>query len=284
MTKRSPMAWLLVLLVTLGAVGSLRAQEATPEPPRTLRGVDVNSLSATDVLVPEVLSVREHSTTAYTQGLILHAGLLYESTGQRGASTLREVDPASGAVLRQVNLPDQLFAEGLALVGDRLIQLTWTSGIARYYDRETFVLLAEERYGGQGWGLCYDAEVLWMTDGSSTLFIRDARTFDLLETRPVTLEGTPIDRLNELECVGEHLYANVYQSDYIVRIEKSTGEIDQVIDAISLWEQELSAAERADLEPRDEVLNGIAWDPENEVFYLTGKHWPKLFEVRFVAP
>lgn len=229
------------------------------------------------VLIPEVVSVRPHDARAFTQGLLLHDGSFYESTGQYGASTLREVDPISGAVLRQVALPPEYFAEGLALVDDRLIQLTWREGVAFVYDLATFALIHRYSYDGEGWGLCYDGDALYMTDGSSTLFVRDPATFALLASRPVTLAGAPVANLNELACVGDYVYANVWYSDEIMRIRKATGMIDAVIDASEL----LTAEERAALAP-GAVLNGIAYDPDTGHFYLTGKYWPKLFEVRLL--
>jgi glutaminyl-peptide cyclotransferase len=259
------------LLGALGVVG-VSAQDSPTETPITQ---DV--LSTAELLVPEVLNTFPHDTTAYTQGLLLHEGRFYESTGQRGESTLREVDPETGEVLRLVNLPDQLFGEGLALVDNRLIQITWTSQQVRFYHLDTFTLLATDTYVGQGWGLCYDGEFVWMTSGSDNLYKRDPLTFELLETIPVTLEGQPQDNLNELECVGDDIWSNVYLTDYIMRIDKTTGTITGVVDASGLLtEEEYAALESG------QVLNGIAYDPENDVFFITGKDWSKLFEVRFI--
>lgn len=244
-------------------------------------------------LVPEVLSVRPHDTGSYTQGLVWHEGVFYESAGQYGESDVRQVDPQTGDVLRKRELNDRIFAEGLALVGDRLIQLSWTNEIAMIYDRDTFRMLGVYRYEGEGWGLCYDGDFLYHSDGTEIIDRRDPETFEVLEEILITFNGLPVnevgvpstyagrqesaDQLNELECVGDDLYANIWQTDYIVRIDKATGVINAVIDATSL----LTPEERETL-PFDAVLNGIAYDPEADVFYLTGKYWPSLFEVRFV--
>ncbi len=246
------------------------------------------------LLVPQVLNVFPHDPQAFTQGLLWHDGFLYESTGLRGRSSLRRVEVTTGAVqqLRPVNRPaEQLtganalpdyFAEGLERVGDRLIQLTWTAGEAFVYDLATFELLDTFAYEGQGWGLCYDGRYLFMSDGSGFLDVREAETFDLIVSMAVTLNGSLIQAnlLNELECVGDHVYANLWQTDYIVRINKFNGVIDAVIDASAL----LDEAEKRALQARDSnaVLNGIAYNPETDTFYVTGKHWDKLFEVRFV--
>ena len=261
-------------------------------------------------LVPEVISVRPHDPTAYTQGLLLHEGLLSESTGQYGMSTLRQVDPLSGEVLALIHLPHYVFGEGLALVGDRLIQITWRERLALVYDRAGFVndsLASVEVfvYEGEGWGLCYDGEWLYMTDGSDTLFRRDPDTFELQEQILVTRAGTPQGRLNELECVGDDIYANIYLTDEIVRIDKFSGRINAVIDASGLLTSEETAALGADVAGQTmrslvydsrsraflvyrqrlgsgPVLNGIAYDPDADTFLVTGKLWPSLFEVRFV--
>ena len=178
-------------------------------------------------------------------------------------------------------LADAYFAEGLERVGDQLIQLTWRAGKAFVYDFETFELLRSLDYEGEGWGLCYDGRYLFMSDSTSFLSLRDPVSFELVFRGAVTLEGQviPPQLLNELECVGEHIYANAWNTDYIFRIDKFTGEITAIIDASTL----LSTAERAEL-ASGSVLNGIAWNPQSETFYITGKNWPKLFEVVFTEP
>jgi glutaminyl-peptide cyclotransferase len=224
----------------------------------------------------EVHGTVPHDREAFTQGLLWYAGALYESTGLHGRSSLRQVDRATGEVQRQVRLDPTLFAEGLARVGNRLIQITWTEGVALVYDLQTFDRVDQFRYNGEGWGLCFDGERLIMTDGSSNLTMRDPQTFAVMGTVPVTLEGRPVERLNELECVGDRVYANVWMTDMIMRIDPRSGRVDAVIDAANL----LSPEERR----MSDVLNGIAYDPEQDIFLITGKLWPKLFEVRFVPP
>jgi len=229
------------------------------------------------LLVPEVVSVRPHDPTAYTQGLLLHEGFLYESAGLYAESTLRQVDPESGEVLRQIDIPDEYFAEGLERVGDHLIQLSWKENAAFVYDIETFELLETYEYEGEGWGLCADDRFLFMSDGSSFITLRDPETFELLFDGVVTIQGQPVTRINEMECVGNYIYANVYMTDYILQINKYNGVVEGLIDASGL----LTDEERAEL-AEGEVLNGIAYLPESDTFLITGKHWPKMFEVRFV--
>lgn len=220
-----------------------------------------------------VLSSRPHDRRAYTQGLILVDGELYESTGDFGRSSLRRVDPHTGEVRQRVNLPSQIFAEGLALVGDELIQLTWQNRVAFVYDRATFREVRQHAYATDGWGLCYDGRRLLMTDGTSTLYFRDPATFEEVGRVDITLRGWPLREVNELECVGDTVYGNVFQTDTIVEIDPRTGVVVAEIDAAGLLspEEQIGAY----------VLNGIAWDPDTGHFLITGKDWPRLFEVTF---
>ncbi len=229
---------------------------------------------APQLLGVKVLAQYPHDDAAFTQGLLLHEGYLYESTGLVGESSLRQVNLATGEVVRMRSVPEPHFAEGLELVGDELLQLTWQTGTLFRYDVDSFELLREQSYEGEGWGLCYDGEALWMTDGSATLFRRDPASFEVLSSVTVTLTGSPVPRLNELECVGGKVYANVWLTDIIVRIEPESGRIDAIINAAGLR----SAAR---VTGRDAVLNGVAYDAERDVFLVTGKLWPVIFEVRF---
>lgn len=225
--------------------------------------------------VPEVLTTYPHDVNAFTQGLLLDDGHFYESTGIYGRSTLREVIPETGEVLREVSLPPEYFAEGLTLVDDRLIQITWREGTAFVYDLDTFEQTDTYTYEGEGWGLCYDGEQIVMSDGSPTLTLRDPETFGVTGTINVTLNGQGVEKLNELECVDGFVYANIWQSDSIVKIDKS-GAVVEEIDASNLLPEDV----RARL-VQDAVLNGIAYDAEAETFFLTGKLWPTMLEVRF---
>lgn len=214
-----------------------------------------------------------HDTSAYTQGLLWWDGRLYESTGQYGQSDLRRIDPATGVVEQELDISPAYFGEGLARVDDRLIMLTWKAqrafvfGLERFDEQRTF------RYDGEGWGLCNDGSRLVMSNGSNRLTFRDLRTFEVLGDVPVTLRGFPLTQLNELECVGGAVYANVYQTDFLVRIDPDTGRVTHYIDAAGLLTREEARGV--------DVLNGIAFDPGAETFYITGKLWPKMFEVTF---
>lgn len=229
-------------------------------------------------LTVEVVSTYPHDPTAFTQGLLFYEGDLYESTGRYGRSTLRRVDVHTGSIFRRVPLADKFFGEGLARVGNRLVQLTWQEGRAFVYDILQFERVGEFSYEGEGWGLCHDGNRLVMSDGSSRLTFRDPNTFAATGQVDVRANGQPQTRINELECVDGMVYANVWSTDQILAIDPNSGRVDAVVDASPL----LSAGERRILGP-DAVLNGIAHDPATKTFLVTGKMWPKLFRVRFVA-
>jgi glutamine cyclotransferase len=225
----------------------------------------------------EVLASYPHDARAFTQGLELHQGALYESTGLFGRSSLRLVELSSGRVLRQKDLPAELFGEGLAWARGELVQLTWQNQRALRWDPASFAPRGEWRYDGEGWGLCFDGTHLVQSDGSQRLFFRDPTTFAVVRTMAVTENHQPLSRLNELECVGDTIYANVWTTDRIVAIAALNGVVRASIDASSL----LTADERRAL-GSEAILNGIAHDPADGTFLLTGKLWPKLFRVRFV--
>lgn len=229
----------------------------------------------------EVVGERPHDPAAFTQGLLVVGDDLYESTGLEGRSTVRRVDSTTGEVLRSTDLAPELFGEGLTTLGDdRLVQLTWKDGRALVWDREELSLVGEHRYEGEGWGITtLDDGRLVMSDGSDTLTVRDPGDFSELERWEVTRPGGAADQLNELEWDGEHVWANRWKTDEIVRIDPECHRVDAVVDATEL------AARAEELASPDEpidVLNGIALLPGTDRFLVTGKQWPVTFEVRFV--
>ena len=266
--------------------------------------------------MPEILATYPHDTDSFTQGLLIRNGRVFESSGGFGSSSLREAELSTGKVLRNQPLSEaevpngqSLFAEGLALVGDRtLVQLTWQAGLAFVWDLETFDQTGRPtqtfNYGPnqEGWGLCAlaggagsgggtgAASRLVMSDGSSQLQFRDPTTFESVD-QPVSItrDGQAVHDLNELECVAGQVWANVWLTDEIVRIDPASGQVTAVVDASELRTRALagcgddsqsSLACPADL--GNAVLNGIAYDASRDVFLLTGKLWPLMFEVRFV--
>ena len=226
----------------------------------------------------EVLDQRRHDTGAYTQGLLWRDGIVYESTGSYGASSLRSWRWDDGSELARVDLDDDLFGEGIALVpGDdeRLVQLTWRRGIALVWRLSPFAELGRMRFDGEGWGLAYDGSELIMSDGTPILTFRDPDTLTVRRRLRVTRSGMPVDDLNELELVDDLLFANLFGSDEIAAIDTASGSVVAVVDASGLLTTE--EAEEAD------VLNGIAYRPDTGTFLLTGKHWPWVFEVRILG-
>jgi glutamine cyclotransferase len=220
-----------------------------------------------------VLASHPHDAKAFTQGLLWYDGGFYESTGLLGQSTVRRVAFPSGAVLQKTALSPDLFGEGLTLVGDDLIQITWQSQRGLVYERKTLKLKKQFSYEGEGWGITYDGRNLVMSNGSATLTYLDAKTYRPVRRLPVTLDGVPVEDLNELEWIEGKIWANVWQTDYIVRIDPATGKVTGVLDLSGL----LSATQRSG---REDVLNGIAYDVQKKRIFVTGKLWPRLFEIR----
>ena len=218
-----------------------------------------------------ILKTLPHSTQSFTQGLLYYQGMLYESTGHYGQSTLQRIDATSGIVHESLAVPD-VFAEGLVRWGNRLIQLTWQEHRAFIYNVTDFSRVGEFQYDTEGWGLTADDDQFIMSDGSDSLYFRDPFTFNIIRTVQVTLDNTPLHRINELEYIQGLVYANIWGEDVIVQIDPATGQVRGIIDARPLVRMQPALG-------RDDVLNGIAYNPETNTLYLTGKNWPMLFEV-----
>jgi glutamine cyclotransferase len=222
----------------------------------------------------KIVNTYPHDPTAFTQGLVFEGGQLYEGTGIEGQSSLREVELASGKVLRQVDLPPEFFGEGITVLDDRLYQLTWQNKIGFIYDRKDFRLLSRFGYSGEGWGLTNDGRHLILSDGSATLKFLDPKTFHVVRNVRVTEGERSVTYLNELEYVDGEIFANVWHVDRIARIDPESGRLTAWIDMKGLLPGGWPHAEA--------VLNGIAYDRKDRRLFVTGKEWPKLFEVRIV--
>lgn len=220
----------------------------------------------------EVIRTIPHDTQAFTQGLAFFNGDLYESTGQYGTSSFRKLDPQTGKVLKKVGVDAAYFAEGMVVVGGKAYQLTWQSGIGFVYDIKTFQQLRTFSYFGEGWGLTYDGKSMIMSDGTSSIRFLDPDSLLIRKMLTVTANGVPVKNLNELEVVNGELWANIWQTDSIARINPQTGNVLGWIDCSGL----LTPQERS----QADVLNGIAYDSKRDVLLLTGKNWSKMFEVR----
>jgi glutaminyl-peptide cyclotransferase len=233
----------------------------------------------------EVMAIYPHDMWAFSEGLELHNGELYESTGGQGYSSLRRVHLATGLVTQAVHMGAQDFGEGLAIADDRLVQLTYKQQVAYVYDRDTLKPIGQYKYTGEGWGLCFDGQHFIMSNGTNELTVRDPVTFAVLSTIAVTVDGQPQKFLNELECVGDLIYANVYGTSSIVEIGRY-GVVSKIIDMPDLLTKQDGACLGMGIPHGHDlaVLNGVAYDTSDGSFLVTGKLWPKMFRVKFVPP
>lgn len=223
----------------------------------------------------EVVNTFEHDPNAFTQGLVFEGGFLYEGTGLYGQSELRKVDLETGEVLQRRKLPNEYFGEGITIFGDRIYQLTYRSKIGFVYNKETFELLKEFTYPTEGWGLTHDGENLIMSDGTPMLYFLDPNSLKRVFRLMVRDKENVIGWLNELEYVEGQVYANVWPADRIARIDPKTGEVLGWIDCKGLLD-------RQNLRSQIDVFNGIAYDPNGDRLFVTGKNWPKLFEIKLI--
>ena len=242
----------------------------SPTPP-----VSVVGLPAAANLTYKVVNTYPHDRGAFTEGLVLDGGVLYEGTGLNGQSSLRRVDLESGQVLQSVALDPKYFGEGITVWDEQIVQLTWKSRVGFVYDKVSFKLLKSFRYPSEGWGLTHDDKSLIMSDGTPAIHFLDPVTFQETKRITVTDQGQPVLNLNELEYVGGEILANVWQTDRIVRISPENGQVIGWIDLSGLLSQ-------ADRQQPVDVLNGIAYDAGYDRLFVTGKLWPKLFEIRLI--
>lgn len=280
--SRVPEITLLLLLTSCGGSvpansdNSVRPDASTvetqavrgtlPDPPKTL----------TDdfpVYTYDVINVWPHNRNAFTQGLIFVDDILVESTGLNGQSSVRDVELKSGNVLKQVNVPSQYFAEGLTVLEGKLYQLTWQNKKGFVYDHKSFRLESEFSYDGEGWGLATDGHLLILSDGSDRIRFLDPVSFEVKRTINVRAHQQPVRQLNELEYIKGEIFANIWMTDEVARIDPDTGRVVGAIDFRGLLAPQ-------DRDATTDVLNGIAYDAVNDRLFVTGKCWPKLFEVR----
>jgi glutamine cyclotransferase len=223
----------------------------------------------------EVVASYPHDPNAFTQGLAVHEGALYEGTGQYGASSIRRVDLETGRVEKQRALNQRYFGEGIAILGDSLYQLTWQNGVGVVYDVATFEVKRTFEYAGEGWGLTHDGRHLIMSDGSATIRYLDPESFSVVRQLEVRDGERPVDRLNELEYIDGEIWANIWYDDRIARIDADDGRVTGYVDLSSLYPRQGRS---------DDVLNGIAYDAAAGRLFVTGKNWPQLFEIEIVKP
>lgn len=219
-----------------------------------------------------VINVYPHDTGAFTQGLVYKNGFLYESTGLYGRSSLRKVDPATGQIVKRVDIPKKYFAEGIAILNNRIYQLTWKSGTGFVYDLSSFKLLNTFSYNSEGWGITTDGKNLIISDGTSRLYFMDPSTFRIFRSINVTYNNSPLKNINELEYINDLIYANIWQTNYIAEIDPETGKTVNILDLENILKKNL-------IQDNVKVPNGIAYNYKTQTLYITGKLWPNLFEI-----
>jgi glutamine cyclotransferase len=264
--------FLLVAFFVSASTDCLDANRNSP--PNATAPTDVVSKAA-PVYTYEIVNVFPHDRSAFTQGLVFEDGFLYEGTGLQGQSALRKISLESGEILQLRRLPSRFFGEGITIYGDKIIQLTWQSRVGFVYDKSGFELLREFNYPTEGWGVTHDGERLIMSDGTSYLYFLDPDALEAIGRIQVRDGERPINNLNELEYVQGEIYANVWRTDRIARINAETGQVTGWIELSGLLSRE-------DLRMPVDVLNGIAYDAENNRLFVTGKLWPKVFEIKLL--
>jgi glutamine cyclotransferase len=273
-SKRPAIKFILIGVVFISGVAGLNfacsGPAATEKPgPANANQTTVATQARKDAY--DIVGITPHDPDAFLQGLVWYDGGFYEGTGLEGRSTLRRVEYPSGKVVKSINLTPDLFGEGVAQVGDQLMQLTWKSKRGFVYDRESFRLLREFTYDTEGWGLTYDGTNLILSDGSSMLSFIDPQTFKLIRKLPVIMNGHPIDQLNELEYIEGEIWSNVWQTNYILRIDPTTGQVKSYFDMTGLLQHPTG---------HEDVLNGIAYDPQTKRIFVSGKLWPNIYEIK----
>jgi len=266
--------WLILLVVLVICSGCVE-QDMPASSPALSSSSSPSVLSDTPVYSYEIVNVYPHDASAFTEGLVFADGVLYEGTGLHGSSSLRQVELATGRVLKEYRVPAQYFGEGITLWNDTLIQLTYQSHLGFVYDKDSFALSRTFSYPTEGWGLTHGGTHLIMSDGTAALYSLDPGSFEVVSWLEVTDRGTAIAQLNELEYIKGTIYANVWPTNRIAMISPETGELVGWLELNGL----LSAEDR--LQPVD-VLNGIAYNPVQDRLFVTGKYWPKLFELELV--
>jgi len=261
------MRTLLATLVLVSACACSPSTTPTPTAP---------AADALPAYSYDIVATYPHDPKAFTQGLVYTDGVLYETTGQEGESWLRKVDLATGAVLQQHDIADEFFGEGMVIWGDQIVTLTWRGEKGFIFDKATFGPKGEWTYAGEGWGLTADDTQIFMSDGTAQIRKIDPATLQETGRIDVKMNGKPVDKLNELEFVKGEIWANVFETDRIARIDPTTGEVKGII--------YLGGLLKPDERRKTDVLNGIAWDKAGDRIFVTGKYWPKLFEIRIKDP
>jgi len=224
----------------------------------------------------KIINTFPHNTESFTQGLFLEDGILYESTGLNGKSSIKKLDLKTGKVLKSRNMQDKFFGEGMTIVDNKIYQLTWRTKTGFVYNKDSLEILRTFSYKTQGWGITYDGKYLILSDGSDVLYFMDPKSFVIVGKLEVYDEKGKVRNLNELEYIDGEIYANIWGKELIARIDPKTGYINSWIDLTGILPPE-------DRKGKEDVLNGIAYNPVNKTLLVTGKFWPKIFEIEIIA-
>ncbi len=268
---------LFLLIVFLLLSSDSMGKDAHVKSPTLKSNVPGHNPEAGEILhyTFQIVNSYPHDSSAFTQGLVFSNGFLYEGTGIRGQSELRKTDLETGKVLQRHTLPDSLFGEGITVINSRLVQLTWRAGAGFVYDVNSFKLLHQFHYRTEGWGITHDGTRLVMSDGSSTLYFLDPRTYEVTARVGVQESGSPVNRLNELEYVNGLVYANIWLTDTIAIIDPETGKVRGKVHLEKL--SQIAGGDRA-----VKTLNGIAYDHKNNRLFVTGKLWHSIYEIKLI--
>jgi len=253
-------------IVPIAALFLLLSQSSVAE------GVDIKAQEM-DV---EILRTLPHDSSSFTQGLEVRGNSIFESSGLYGHSRISEIDSQDGEVIRQAHINDSYFGEGITIMDQSIILLTWRAGLAFEFHISNFSIIGSHSFEGEGWGVCFNGEHIVTSNGTSELSFRDPDSFEIDFTTKVTWDGSPVPNLNELECVGDKIYANIWMEETILRISSNSGEVDFFSSPFSLTSTQGNGTE--------EVLNGIAFDPDSGGFWITGKNWTQMYLVNFTIP
>jgi len=273
--KNMIFAFLILTLISCGANSNKKHETIRRESSRETTDNTEKQSATIQFNSVRIINKIPHDKLAYTQGLVFHNGFLYESTGQRGASSLRKIDPKTGEILKKAEVPSQYFSEGICIYDNSIYMITWTSGKCFVYDLETFKKTKEMEYQGQGWGLANYGEKFLMSDGSNVLRMINPSNFFVEKNISVVDENfNPVSYMNEMENINGEIWANIYMKDKIARINPENGNLTGWVDISNLREFVNNQEQ--------EVSNGIAYDQENALYYLTGKYWEYIFIVELV--
>jgi glutaminyl-peptide cyclotransferase len=247
-------------------------EQANAEPPNNSSFILLKTTKA-PVAKIRIVNIFPHCPESFTEGLVYHQGYLYESTGIKGKSALKKIEIKSGKVIKEVNLSDEYFGEGMVILKNKIYQLTWQNQVGLIYDLTSFRNAGKFSYQGEGWGLTTDGKYLIMSNGSSVITYLNPKTFTVIRKINVQDGEMPVNNLNELEFIRGEIWANIFMEDFIVRISPQTG---SVLGWIDLSKLQIMFSDKG----KKDVLNGIAYDPDGDRIFVTGKYWPNLFEIK----